>query len=108
MNPYMVRTVSSGAGERNRTSDLRITNALLYQLSYTGVPRRLTIFSVFRNRCPSRQDAQYIDFPEDCKSDTKKNVLSLISSPPEKQLPLPFALPVTSPVDLESVCSACF
>ena len=26
----------SGAGERNRTVDLRITNALLYQLSYTG------------------------------------------------------------------------
>ena len=25
-----------GAGERNRTVDLRITNALLYQLSYTG------------------------------------------------------------------------
>ncbi len=28
----------NGAGERNRTSDLRITNALLYQLSYTGTP----------------------------------------------------------------------
>lgn len=26
----------NGAGERIRTSDLRITNALLYQLSYTG------------------------------------------------------------------------
>ena len=25
-----------GAGKRNRTSDLRITNALLYQLSYSG------------------------------------------------------------------------
>lgn len=25
-----------GAGERIRTADLRITNALLYQLSYTG------------------------------------------------------------------------
>ena len=25
-----------GAGERSRTLDLRITNALLYQLSYTG------------------------------------------------------------------------
>ena len=25
-----------GAGERNRTSDLRVTSALLYQLSYTG------------------------------------------------------------------------
>jgi hypothetical protein len=28
--------VSLGAGERSRTPDLRITNALLYQLSYTG------------------------------------------------------------------------
>ncbi|EBA51427.1 hypothetical protein BURPS305_7706 [Burkholderia pseudomallei 305] len=27
---------SVGAGEKTRTSDLRITNALLYQLSYTG------------------------------------------------------------------------
>ena len=26
-----------GAGEKSRTPDLRITNALLYQLSYTGV-----------------------------------------------------------------------
>ena len=26
-----------GAGDRSRTYDLRITNALLYQLSYTGV-----------------------------------------------------------------------
>jgi hypothetical protein len=26
-----------GAGGRSRTLDLRITNALLYQLSYTGV-----------------------------------------------------------------------
>ena len=27
---------SRGAGEEIRTPDLRITNALLYQLSYTG------------------------------------------------------------------------
>lgn len=26
-----------GAGDRNRTGDLCITNALLYQLSYTGI-----------------------------------------------------------------------
>ena len=25
-----------GAGERNRTSDLRVTSALLYQLSYSS------------------------------------------------------------------------
>jgi hypothetical protein len=29
----------NGAGNRNRTSDLRITNALLYLLSYTGLSR---------------------------------------------------------------------
>ena len=27
-----------GAGNRSRTYDLRITNALLYQLSYSGIP----------------------------------------------------------------------
>jgi phosphatidylinositol alpha-1,6-mannosyltransferase len=30
-----------GAGDRSRTYDLRITNALLYQLSYTGVRARI-------------------------------------------------------------------
>jgi len=30
-----------GAGEKSRTPDLRITNALLYQLSYAGVSRGL-------------------------------------------------------------------
>jgi hypothetical protein len=29
-----------GAGGRNRTGDLRITNALLYQLSYAGEKQR--------------------------------------------------------------------
>ncbi len=32
----------NGAGDRSRTCDLRITNALLYQLSYTGVERNLS------------------------------------------------------------------
>jgi hypothetical protein len=36
-----------GAGEKSRTPDLRITNALLYQLSYTGL----------KLRRPSRQRA---------------------------------------------------
>ena len=30
------RCSENGAGERSRTPDLRITNALLYRLSYTG------------------------------------------------------------------------
>jgi len=34
---------SSGAGDRSRTYDLRITNALLYQLSYTG--KNLNLFT---------------------------------------------------------------
>ena len=37
-NPYADdwMCIADGAGKRNRTSDLRITNALLYQLSYSG------------------------------------------------------------------------
>ena len=34
------RQERDGAGEKSRTPDLRITNALLYQLSYAGVPTR--------------------------------------------------------------------
>ncbi len=32
-----------GAGEESRTPDLRITNALLYQLSYTGTARQYSV-----------------------------------------------------------------
>jgi hypothetical protein len=32
-----------GAGKRNRTPDLRITNALLYRLSYSGIRRNKII-----------------------------------------------------------------
>ncbi len=38
---YLLTPVLFGAGERSRTLDLRITNALLYQLSYTGEKPRL-------------------------------------------------------------------
>ena len=31
----------AGAGERNRTSDLRVTSALLYQLSYSSKIRAI-------------------------------------------------------------------
>ena len=54
-----------GAGDRSRTYDLRITNALLYQLSYTGKTCRtesknprtsrrriLRIAIILRNRPP--------------------------------------------------------
>ena len=33
------QVIDFGAGKRSRTSDLRITNALLYQLSYSGFER---------------------------------------------------------------------
>ncbi len=36
----LLTLVYPGAGEKSRTPDLRITNALLYQLSYTGVASR--------------------------------------------------------------------
>ena len=36
-------TPQCGADARIRTADLRITNALLYQLSYIGVGRRAII-----------------------------------------------------------------
>ena len=35
------RQKEDGAGKRNRTSDLLITNQLLYRLSYSGVGRRI-------------------------------------------------------------------
>ena len=34
-NP-LILILNSGAADRNRTGDLRITNALLYRLSYSG------------------------------------------------------------------------
>jgi hypothetical protein len=51
--PSEIWAVSVGAGERNRTLDLRITNALLYRLSYTG---EFFNFSTdrFRSSAPSR------------------------------------------------------
>lgn len=46
-----------GAGEKSRTPDLRITNALLYQLSYTGVSRAYSRAAkpafYFRSKRPS-------------------------------------------------------
>ena len=57
------REKEDGAGDRSRTYDLRITNALLYQLSYTGVRRRILgrtsrdgnndACALFRNVLPS-------------------------------------------------------
>ena len=45
---------SCGAGEEIRTPDLRITNALLYQLSYTGYH-----LSVVRSKSRPTEDLNY-------------------------------------------------
>ena len=47
-----------GAGDRIRTYDLRITNALLYQLSYTGMGRDGKDFW-HQSQGPSRNGSQY-------------------------------------------------
>ena len=39
----------TGAGDRNRACDLRVTSALLYRLSYTGVATTLPLPCVLRN-----------------------------------------------------------
>ena len=44
-----------GAGDRSRTYDLRITNALLYQLSYTGRCERDSNASRRQAAAPTRQ-----------------------------------------------------
>ena len=49
--------VEIGAGGRSRTLDLRITNALLYQLSYTGAGARRTRH---RNVCVPRSSSASI------------------------------------------------
>lgn len=49
---FSQQIVENGAGERNRTTDLRITNALLYQLSYTG--------NHFTRRCTTDEGAHFI------------------------------------------------
>lgn len=36
-----------GAGDRNRTCDLRVTSALLYLLSYTGGGREISIVGIY-------------------------------------------------------------
>ena len=37
VTPNRIESMEIGAGEKSRTPDLRITNALLYQLSYAGI-----------------------------------------------------------------------
>lgn len=40
------KKITSGAGSRIRTDDLLITNQLLYQLSYAGLPQ-MVFYSIF-------------------------------------------------------------
>ena len=44
MSKALFYMLNYGAGNRSRTYDLRITNALLYQLSYTGVAAIFLLF----------------------------------------------------------------
>ncbi len=53
-NLLILNTILSGARDRIRTGDLRITNALLYQLSYTGVTRTQEPSAVSLKFYPSR------------------------------------------------------
>ena len=54
-----------GAGEKSRTPDLRITNALLYQLSYAGVA-----FAGLRGDRPPRKEARF--YPKALRSKTSR------------------------------------
>ena len=44
------RPLEIGAGEKSRTPDLRITNALLYQLSYTGKAGHYSALGITQQR----------------------------------------------------------
>ncbi len=44
-------TAENGAGKRNRTSDLLITNQLLYRLSYSGVGARILVSPAHNGNC---------------------------------------------------------
>lgn len=54
-----------GAGDRSRTYDLRITNALLYQLSYTGLTadRNLLAWAAILARPPVTDKSRAPDIP---------------------------------------------
>ena len=55
-NVKMVPLAKNGAGDRNRTYDLRVTSALLYRLSYTGVgPELITSIGVAQQRGNNKQ-----------------------------------------------------
>ncbi len=57
-----VRThVVTGADERSRTPDLRITNALLYQLSYIGLERNSSRIHIGRDCRPACAKIYAID-----------------------------------------------
>ena len=90
-----------GAGEEIRTPDLRITNALLYQLSYTGT---YFTFSPSEELAFPDRDAHYGELPK--KMQVLKRYFLLVSSllfdPSRKTLPpLPPIRPSSSPANLQ-------
>ena len=91
----------NGAGERNRTSDLRITNALLYQLSYTGT---YFTFSPSEELVFPDRDAHYGELPKKMQVLKRYFLLasSLLFDPSRKTLPpLPPIRPSSSPANLQ-------
>src|SRR5512139_3629411 len=63
-----------GAGERNRTSDLRVTSALLYQLSYSSFDRQ-----DYRGRATTREPlARPALFPAALRTDAPRGLLKCL------------------------------
>jgi hypothetical protein len=56
--PSQRRAHCTGAGEESRTPDLRITNALLYQLSYAGDMKPDIIADAGRRCQPAVRDGE--------------------------------------------------
>lgn len=75
--PIRISEKKNGAAERTRTSDPRITNALLYQLSYSGTPGALLAPHCVTEKC-------YFTYPGGtfgASSDVSSTVSETTSSP---------------------------
>ncbi len=68
---------SIGAGERTRTADLLITNQLLYQLSYAGIPVESMIYENVRfaasHTVQAATESQYANARECCRDRAQEN-----------------------------------
>ena len=68
---------SIGAGERTRTADLLITNQLLYQLSYAGIPLESVPYEDLRftasHMVPAATESQHANARGCCRDCTQEN-----------------------------------